>query len=361
MEEKVNFAVVGVFVLALGAAFVAGVLWLSSGGAYRRTYETYQTYMRESVSGLSRDAPVRYRGVEVGRVRRMALAPAHIEQVQLTLDIERGTPVRQDTMAVLRVQGLTGIAYVELTGGSNDAPPLEARPGETYPVIRSGPSLMVRLDSAITTLLTNLNRTSERLGDLLDEDSRRDFRQTLGDLRLLSHTLAARSATIDSGLRDAAHTLNKAARFSDELPRLVERMQQSADRFDRMTGEISSASRSAPRAPAPAPICARRPARPGPKCSCWPPNCAKRRHRCAVSSTRWNGIRACCSLANPLPDPGPENEAQLDVRTLCRAACGLRCAAARATAESRAVSARRAPRPGGAAAAARPGARGHCA
>ena len=69
MEEKVNFAIVGVFVLALGAALIAGVLWLSSGGAYRRAYDTYQTYMHESVSGLSRDAPVRYRGVEVGRVR----------------------------------------------------------------------------------------------------------------------------------------------------------------------------------------------------------------------------------------------------------------------------------------------------
>ena len=93
------------------------MLWLSSGGAYRKAYDTYQAYMSESVSGLSLDAPVRYRGVEVGRVRKIALAPENIEQVQLTLDIERGTPVKEDTVAVLRVQGLTGIAYVELSGG----------------------------------------------------------------------------------------------------------------------------------------------------------------------------------------------------------------------------------------------------
>ncbi len=241
MEEKVNFAVVGVFVLGLGAALIAGVLWLSSGGAYRRTYDTYQTYMHESVSGLSRDAPVRYRGVEIGRVRRMALAPAQVDQVLLTLDIEQGTPVKDDTVAVLRVQGLTGIAYVELTGGSNGAPNLQARPGETYPVIRSGPSLMVRLDSAVTTLLTNLNRTSESLSALLDEDNRREFKQTLADLRIVSHTLAARSASIDSGLNNAARTLDNIARFSADLPRLVERMQKSADGFDRMSGEIARA------------------------------------------------------------------------------------------------------------------------
>ncbi len=242
MDEKVNFAVVGIFVLALGAALIAGVLWLSSGGAYRRAYDTYQTYMDESVSGLSRDAPVRYRGVEVGRVRRMALAPAHVEQVQLTLEIERATPVKQDTVAILRVQGLTGIAYVELSGGSQDSPALEPRAGEPYPVIRSGPSLMVRLDSAVSTLLANLNRASENLSSLLDEDNRRQFKQAMSDVRVLSQTLAARSAAIDSGLVDAARTLNNSARLSGELPRLVERMQQSVDGFDRMTRDVARAS-----------------------------------------------------------------------------------------------------------------------
>ncbi len=244
MEEKVNFAVVGVFVLALGAALIAGVLWLSSGGAHRRAYDSYQTYMTESVSGLSRDAPVRYRGVEVGRVRRMALAPGHVEQVQLTLDIERGTPVKQDTVAVLRVQGLTGIAYVELTGGSNDSLALQARTGEAYPVIRSGPSLMVRLDSSITALLTNLNHTGESVSALLDEENRREFKQTLADLRILSHTLAARSVAIDSGLSSAARALDNAARVSGDLPRLLERMQKSADGFDRMSSDIARAGAS---------------------------------------------------------------------------------------------------------------------
>ncbi len=245
MEEKVSFAVVGVFVLGLGAALIAGVLWLSSGGAYRRAYDTYQTYMGESVSGLSRDAPVRYRGVEVGRVRRMALVPAHAEQVQLTLEIEHGTPVKQDTVAVLRVQGLTGIAYVELSGGSQASPELEARPGEAYPVIRSGPSLMMRLDSSITTLLTNLNRSSENLSALLDEENRRQFKQTLADLRIVSRTLATRAATIDAGLANAARTLDNSARLSGELPRLMERLQKSADGFDRMTGELARAGAGA--------------------------------------------------------------------------------------------------------------------
>lgn len=241
METKVNFAVVGVFVLVLGAGLIAGVLWFSSGGAYRKAYDTYLIYMGESVSGLNLDAPVKYRGVEVGRVRKLALAPANVQLVQLTLDIEHGTLVKQDTVAVLRVQGLTGIAYVELSGGSPGSPALEPRPGETYPVIRSGPSLMVRLDSAISALLTNANRTSVSMNALMDEDNRREFKQILAELQLLAKTLAARSAAIDSALANAARTMDNTARLSGELPRLVERIQQSADRFDRMTSDVAQA------------------------------------------------------------------------------------------------------------------------
>lgn len=245
MEEKVNFAVVGVFVLVLTAALIGGVLWLSSGKSYRTAYDVYQAYMKESVSGLNLNAPVRYRGVEVGRVRKIALAPGNVEQVQLTLDIERGTPVKVDTVAILQSQGLTGIAFVELTAGGRDSPPLRALAGEAYPVIRTGPSLMTRLDSAVTALLTNLNRTSENLNALLDEDNRRAVKSTLADLKILSRTLAARSNTIDSTLADTAHTMKNAARLTDELPQLVQRINRSADAFERMSNELARAGASA--------------------------------------------------------------------------------------------------------------------
>lgn len=249
MEAKVNYAVVGGFVLVLGLALIAGVLWLSSGGAYRKAYETYHAYMNESVSGLSLDAPVRYRGVEVGRVRKIALAPKDIEQVQLTLDIERGTPVKVDTVAVLRVQGLTGIGYVELSGGHSDSAPLTAQGGEPYPVIRTGPSLMVRLDATLTSLVANLNRTSESLNAVMDADNRLAFKRALAEVETLTRTIAARSATIDASLVNASRALDNAAqitaRINTDVPRAIERVQRSADAFDKMSNDVGRAGASA--------------------------------------------------------------------------------------------------------------------
>ncbi len=249
MKSKVNFAVVGAFVLILGALLIGGVLWLSSGKSYRKAYDTYLIYMSESVSGLSLDAPVRYRGVQVGGVRRIELAPGNAELVQLTLDIEHGTPVKQDTVATLRVQGLTGIAHVELSGDSRDAPPLKPGPGEKYPVIPTGPSLMLRLDTAVTALLTNLNRSSESVNALLDEENRVALRRTLANLERLSGTLAAQTGAIDAGLNHASRAMENTARLtalaSAELPQLLQRIQRSADTFDRMSNETARAGSSA--------------------------------------------------------------------------------------------------------------------
>jgi phospholipid/cholesterol/gamma-HCH transport system substrate-binding protein len=245
MEAKVNFVFVGVFVLVLSTALIAGVLWLSSGKYYRKSYDIYQTYMSESVSGLNLNAPVKYRGVDVGRVRTIALAPENVEQVQLTLDIERGTPLKEDTIAVLQTQGLTGIAYVELTAGHRTSKPLLPQAGERYPVIKSGPSLMGRLESSVTALLTNLNRTSDNVNALMDDDNRRAIRRTLADVEVLSKTLATRSAAIDASLINAERTMRNTAHFTDRLPDLAERLGRSADAFDRMATQVGGAGASA--------------------------------------------------------------------------------------------------------------------
>lgn len=245
MESKVNFAAVGAFVIALTIAMIGGALWLASGKYYRKAYETYETYMTESVSGLDANAAVRYRGVDVGRVRNIMLAPGNVEQVRLTLDVEQGTPVKEDTLATLRTYGLTGIAFVELSAGQRNSPALQARPGEPYPVIASVPSLIDRLESDTPVLLANLKRMTDNLNALLDEPNRRAVGETLANLAVLSRTLAERSSAIDATLGSAARAMDNAARVTAELPLLVQRFERTADALERMAGEVAGAGSSA--------------------------------------------------------------------------------------------------------------------
>jgi len=250
----VNYAIVGAFVLVLGGALIAGVLWLASGGAWQRKYDLYLAISDESVAGLSLSAPVKYNGVDVGKVREIRLDQDNPERVILLFAIERGTPIKEDTEAVLKIQGLTGIAYVELSGGARESPPLRASAQSPYPVIRTKPSLSARLENVLTTVLAKLDSTSASINALLGNENRAAFKSALADIAALSRTLAARKETLDAGIANAARTFENGARVTaqigpviERMGPVIERMGRSAEAVEKMGNEAALASANAGR------------------------------------------------------------------------------------------------------------------
>ena len=217
MEDKLNPTAVGAFVLVLGAALVAGVLWLAAGVSGKKHYLPYRSVVGESVAGLNVDAPLKYLGVDVGKVHSIAIDPQNSRQVLLGYLIEQGTPVKQDSEAVLKTQGLTGIAYVELSGGSLGSPPLLPRAGDEVPTIRTKPSLSARLENVLTSVLGNVDRVSSNLNAVFDADNRAALKQTLADTAALAHALAAQQGALSAGIADAARTARNAAKASEQL------------------------------------------------------------------------------------------------------------------------------------------------
>jgi phospholipid/cholesterol/gamma-HCH transport system substrate-binding protein len=243
MARRLNNALVGLFVIVLGLIWLGISLWLALGD-YSVQYTTYRVYIDESVSGLYLDAPVKYRGVEVGKVTHIELNPEVPDQVQLTLDVVSNTPIRIDTVAELSVQGLTGIAFVDLKGGSLDAPLLEAAKDQEYPVINSAPSFFARLDTSGTELVANVNVVANRLGRLLDAESGESIKGLLANLNTLSGTLAQRSAEIDQAVLDSARMLENGAAASAQLSRLLEQATTTAAAFENMANRVAAASDS---------------------------------------------------------------------------------------------------------------------
>src|SRR4051812_13246110 len=113
MDEKVNYATVGLFVIILFAAFILSVIWLSAG-FNTVTYTTYQVYMKESVAGLNVDSSVKYNGMDVGYVKDIQLSQRDTHIIVLWLNIKKGIPITMGTTATLKTQGITGIMYVAL-------------------------------------------------------------------------------------------------------------------------------------------------------------------------------------------------------------------------------------------------------
>ncbi|MBI2962184.1 MAG: MCE family protein [Deltaproteobacteria bacterium] len=241
METKVSYAMVGAFVLVLSLAIVIAVLWISSGRATRKDSDTYLAYFTESVSGLNRQAPVKYKGVEVGSVREVGLDPGDPQRVQLVLAIDRGVPIKQDTVAVLSVQGLTGIAFLDLEGGSRDSPLLAPKEAGGYPVISTRPSLLRRLDTEVSALVADVSQTARSINVLLDEETRAALRRAIHDFESVVHAVAGRSKAIEASLVDGARTMEHGARASERLAQVVEQIGRSADAVERAASETARA------------------------------------------------------------------------------------------------------------------------
>lgn len=222
MQSQVNYTLVGLFVLLLGAALVATVSWLTLGGE-SRVYDRYRVYFHESVAGLNPKATVRYRGVQVGQVASIELDRNTPDQVDVVLDIERGTPIRRDTIATLSTRGLTGVASVELSGGAQSLP-LEKGAGQDLPVIQAGPSLVARLDDAFNNILTNVNNLSQRLERLLGDDNQIAITRTLQNLSAITGAVADRADSI-------GQTMTNVETFTSSLAERADRMGKALDQL----------------------------------------------------------------------------------------------------------------------------------
>jgi phospholipid/cholesterol/gamma-HCH transport system substrate-binding protein len=240
VTSKNSYIRIGLFVVVLTTALVWGTLWLSAGGAPGE-FDFYTTYMNESVSGLSPDAALTYRGVNVGKVREITIDPNNPNRVRLLLQVKHGVPIKQDTEATLEMQGLTGLATIDLLGGSPDSPPLTMTEGEPYPVIPSRPSLLVRLDSVISDLLGNLIEMSHKVNAMLDDDSRANLSKTLAHIEAITGTLAGESNRLGAIVGDAEATMKNARQASTALPELMRDVTHSTQTLANMAEQLRAA------------------------------------------------------------------------------------------------------------------------
>ena len=240
METKVNLTLVGAFTLTLGLALIATTLWLASGGLWKKQFDIYQAIENESVTGLNVNAPVRYNGVEVGRVRRIALDPEDPQRVNLFLAIEQSAPIRQDTVAVLKAQGLTGIAYLELTGGARNTPPLLALPGARYPVIATRSSLSTRLENVLTNVAAKLDSTSTNVNAMLSEKNQQAFSAVLDNLARSTAQLGPVLQRMGPALDRLAPALDRVGSGAESLARMGDAVTQTSQGASVAVGSIGA-------------------------------------------------------------------------------------------------------------------------
>lgn len=203
METRASYVLVGAFMLLMVAGASLFVVWL---GRYQAEegFAFYDVFFYESVSGLQKGGVVRYQGVEVGRVEDIRIDPENIQRVRARIRVERGTPIREGATATLELQGITGLVFIQIKGGSNDAPMMPERSEEPIPIIPSRPSFTTQILEGAPNLLAQATQLLQQMREIFNPDDRQALSDTLRNTRDLTGMLVGYSERIDALLAASA-------------------------------------------------------------------------------------------------------------------------------------------------------------
>ena len=239
METKANYVAVGGFVLACVIGLVVTVLWLA-GTQYSQEYDYYQTFFTGSVTGLGKGTVTRYNGIDVGRVKDLQFDPNNPQRVIVTLQVQPGLNIREDSVASIDSQGLTGGAFVEISGGTAKAPILTAKEGQQYPIIRTKQSGLAQLEQSAPEVVAKLNVAASRINDLLNDNNRRAIAHILASLDETTATVARRSADIDATIKNANVATANLATASRNLQPTLDHVDQTVNKFGKVATDADA-------------------------------------------------------------------------------------------------------------------------
>lgn len=241
METRAKYVLIGAFVVGI---CVLGLLLLLWAGKHSmdREFEHYDVYFRESITGLSKGGPVYYNGIQVGEVSALRLSRIDPARVIARIRVGASTPVKTDTQAKLAYTGLTGVAAIQLSGGTIDAPNLEPRPGRTIAVIRAQPSDFARLFESGSDIVTTVNDVLTRVSAILSDDNADRLSRAIENFDKLTTAIGSESESIKTILNEGALASAELTRTLGQVRTTVARLEQTIGNADRiLDSDVASA------------------------------------------------------------------------------------------------------------------------
>lgn len=237
MESKLNYTIVGLFVVILTTAMLSFAYWLTKSYGVQ-VYDTYYVHLTESVAGLNIDAAVKYRGVDVGTVTNIGINPENPEEVRLALEINRDTHIKTDTTAAISYYGITGLAFIELKGMDKNAPQLKVV-DDTVPVIPSRPSAIKRIDQSLSQLAEKSAKTLDNINRLFGDKNLKNIEDLLIESKGLVTDLRSQLDGMQTLMDKGVEMESKIISAADKVGEASTSIKLLADNLEKNTTGIS--------------------------------------------------------------------------------------------------------------------------
>ena len=237
MENRAHALAAGLFTLLLGIGVVVTAAWFGGDTVETTNYVLVSSH---PVSGLNVQAPVRYRGVTVGKVVSIGFDPQEPRIILVEISVRADTPLTQGTFAKLGSQGVTGLAYVILDDNGRIPGRLAGENG-ALPRIAVQQSFMDSLSDTGQQMLENFSETAKRVNALLGDDNQRLLLSTLRNLDRASARTAALADALQPAARalpalaaDAGMTLKRADALMGSLNQRMDAFERAAKGAERL-------------------------------------------------------------------------------------------------------------------------------
>ncbi len=233
METRAKYVLIGAFVVGVCAIGLFLLLWAGKH-SMDREFAHYDVYFREAITGLSKGGPVYYNGIQVGEVSALRLSRIDPARVIARIRVGASTPVKTDTTAKLAYTGLTGVAAIQLSGGSIEAPRLEPRPGRSIAVIRAQPSDIARLFESGSDIVTTVNDVLNRVSAILSDENAERLSHAIENFDKLTTAIGSESESIKTILNEGALASAELTRTLSQVRTTVARLEQTIGNADRI-------------------------------------------------------------------------------------------------------------------------------
>ncbi|BCP53129.1 ABC transporter substrate-binding protein [Kaistia sp. 32K] len=254
METRANYATIGLFTLGVIVACFVFVYWLA-----RYDESGIRKPMRilipGSVTGLAPGSQVLFNGIKVGEVRTLRINPEDPNEVEAMVGVDPTQPIKADTKATLGIQGLTGIAFIELKGGSGKLPNLLDQPG--IPTLEAQGSGLQDLIASAQELVSKVNTAVDRVNGFIDT-AEPSLTTSIKNVQTFTDALAENSAGVkefmshfgdlSKRLGSLSETLSGAVQKADKIIAAIDpsKVAETIANIDKVTQKLSASSDAFP-------------------------------------------------------------------------------------------------------------------
>jgi phospholipid/cholesterol/gamma-HCH transport system substrate-binding protein len=235
METRASHVLIGAFTLGVLVAAFLFVLWIGKL-QLDREWDLYDIVFTEAVTGLSVGGAVQYNGIQVGEVRRLSLSKDNPGEVIARVRVTGGTPIKTDTKAKLTFTGLTGVAVIQLSGGTAEAQALAANAGEDVPRIHAEESALQKLLTSSEDIVTSVNDLLLRLSVLLRQENLDRIAATVAHIEKITGETAAHAGEIGTAIADISAASDALRATLARTEGLVVKLEQLADSGNAVLG-----------------------------------------------------------------------------------------------------------------------------